>query len=396
MPPLNAGLICLILGYVLSQFYRVFLAVLAPTLERAIGAGAEDLALSSGLWFITFALMQIPVGWALDRFGPARSVALLLALGGAGGAAVFAMASGPWGIHLAMVLIGVGCSPVLMGSYYIFARSYPPAMFGILAGMVVGLGSLGNILGAAPLVALVERAGWRGTLWGLAGVTLLIAAAIGLLVRDPVHEGSTSAPRGSLFEVLSLRALWPILPLLSANYAAVAAIRGLWAAPWLEQMHGADTRLIGWATLAMGLAMVIGSFLVGPIARAMGSTRRAVLWLNGGSALTLAALWAAPHMPLAPALAALALIGLFGSTYPIMMAHGRSFLPPHLVGRGVTFLNMFSVGGAGIYQALSRQVYGATAGAPPAQSFSTLFGFFLVPLAVGLALYLFTREVHHG
>ena len=56
---------------------------------------------------------------------------------------------------------------------------------------------------------------------------------------------------------------------------ATAAIRGLWAAPWLTEVHGADATQIGRVTLAMGLAMVAGSFAVGPAARLAGGARRA-------------------------------------------------------------------------------------------------------------------------
>ena len=34
------------------------------------------LALSSGVWFLSFALMQLPVGWALDRIGPRLTAAV--------------------------------------------------------------------------------------------------------------------------------------------------------------------------------------------------------------------------------------------------------------------------------------------------------------------------------
>ena len=77
---LNAGIIALTLGYTLSQFYRAFLAVLSQTLQTELGATPGDLALSSGMWFLTFALMQLPVGWALDRIGPRRTAAVVLAL----------------------------------------------------------------------------------------------------------------------------------------------------------------------------------------------------------------------------------------------------------------------------------------------------------------------------
>ena len=83
---MKLGIFFLVLAYVLSQFYRAFLAVLSPVLQAEIGATPADLALSSGLWFLIFAAMQIPVGVALDRIGPRRTAAWLLALAGGGGA----------------------------------------------------------------------------------------------------------------------------------------------------------------------------------------------------------------------------------------------------------------------------------------------------------------------
>ena len=174
---MRAGIVSLILAYVLSQFYRAFLAVLTPVLATDIGSTPQSLATASGLWFLAFALMQLPVGWALDRIGPRVTTAALLAVA-ALGAMVFATASGPVAINLAMVLIGMGCAPVLMASYYIFARTYSPAVFGTLAGITIGIGSLGNIAASLPWSMAVEAIGWRGALWLLGGVTLTTAAAI--------------------------------------------------------------------------------------------------------------------------------------------------------------------------------------------------------------------------
>jgi len=151
---MRAGIITLMLGYVLSQFYRAFLAVLTPVLETDLGASKADLATASGAWFLAFALMQIPVGEALDRIGPRRTTAAAL-LVGAVGAALFAMAETPAMLSVAMALIGVGCSPVLMASFYIFARTFTPAVFGTLAGVTIGVGSLGNIAASLPLTLAV-------------------------------------------------------------------------------------------------------------------------------------------------------------------------------------------------------------------------------------------------
>ena len=104
------GIISLSLAYVLSQFFRSFLAVLTGILGQDIGATPDDLSTASGLWFLSFALMQIPVGGALDRIGPRLTSAVLFLIGGAGGAALFAMAQSALHVKLAMLLIGIGCS----------------------------------------------------------------------------------------------------------------------------------------------------------------------------------------------------------------------------------------------------------------------------------------------
>ncbi|QIR86089.1 MFS transporter [Paracoccus sp. AK26] len=396
MPVLSLGIVSLVLAYVLSQFYRAFLAVLTPVLGVELGARPGDLALSSGLWFAAFAAMQIPVGRMLDRIGPRLTVALLLGGAGGAGAAVFALAGAPWHLHLAMALLGVGCAPALMGSYYIVAREYPASAFGAMAGMIVGFGSLGNILGATPLVWAIETLGWRASIAGLGLATVGVALLIAGTVRDPAKLGA-GHPQGSLAEVLRLRALWFILPLFFVNYAASGAIRGLWAAPYLERVFDADAILIGRATLAMGVAMILGNFLVAPAVRLVGSLRRTVLIFTGCTLAVMGFLVMNPDPGLGLAVVMLALIGLSGAGYVLLMAHGRSFLPDHLVGRGVTFLNMISIGGVGVMQFASRPVFQAAAAAyAPPQAFAMLFGFFAVPLAIGFALYFLTPEARNA
>lgn len=389
----SPGVLALVVGYTLSQFYRAFLAVLSPTLRAELGATPEELALSSGLWFIGFAAMQMPVGWALDNYGPRLTSGLLLGVCGSVGAAIFALATAPWHLHLAMVLLGVGCAPVLMGTYFIFAREYPPQAFGSLAGIAVGFGSLGNILGATPLVWAIEAAGWRATMWGLVVATLLVGGLVLWLVRDPARIAPTGQSGGALRSILRIRALWFIMPLFFGSYAIFAAIRGLWAGPYLQEVFGASPDVIGYATLLMGIAMIAGNFLIGGFVRLIGGLRRAVLVATGATLLVMAGLVLWPDRSLTLAFALLTLVGLSGAGFALIIAHGRLFLPAHLVGRGVTFLNMISIGGVGVMQFASRPVYRwATEAFPPAQVYAILWLFFAIPLAVGFALYFRTPE----
>ncbi|MEX0307370.1 MAG: MFS transporter [Ruegeria sp.] len=387
---MQAGLVILCLAYVLSQFFRAFLAVLTTDLGRDIGATPEDLAFASGLWFLVFAAMQIPVGWALDQLGPRRSSAVLLLIGGAGGAALFAVATSPLHVALAMALIGVGCSPVLMASYYIFAREFPPAKFATLAAVMLGVGSVGNLVASYPTALAVELMGWRATLAGLAIISGAVAAGIWMTVCDP--QKVQTEHKGSILDLLKQPALWVILPLMLVAYAPSGAIRGLWAGPYLNDVFGLSTAQIGTATLIMGAAMIAGTFAYGPLDRILGTRKWVILSGNlmGATALGLLCLWIDKGVWVSVLL--LAVIGFLGASFPVIMAHGRAFVPPHLVGRGVTLLNLFGVGGVGLAQFATGRIHAASAGISPAAPYTAIFGFFAVTLAIGCVIYLFSRD----
>lgn len=387
---MQAGLIVLCLAYVLSQFFRAFLAVLTTDLSRDIGATAEDLAMASGMWFLAFAAMQIPVGWCLDRIGPRRTASAIIGLGAGGGAAVFALATAPWHIALAMAMIGAGCSPALMASYYIFAREYPPARFATLAALMLGVASVGNLIASYPMALAAETIGWRAALGTLAFAAAAAAAGIFVAVRDPAPvPGDT---KGTLLDLLRMPVMWLILPLMAVTYAPSGAVRGLWIGPYLTDVFGLTTQQVGQATLAMGIAMIAGTLTYGPLDRIFGTRKGVVLVGNAicaGATLALAAFIEAG--PLA-SVALMSLAGAAGASYPMMMAHGRAFFPPHLAGRGVTLMNLFSMGGVGLMQFLSGRLHTATAGADPAAPYQAIFLFFGLSLAVGVAIYAFSRD----
>lgn len=385
---LRPGLIALVLAYILSQFFRAFLAVLAPILGHDLGAGADDLALASGLWFLTFAAMQIPVGEALDRIGPRRTAAALFAVGAGGGAAVFGLAQAPWHISAAMVLIGIGCSPVLMASYYIFARSFPPARFASLGAIVIGIGSLGNLASAAPMAWAANAFGWRASVLGLAALCLMISVGILTLVKDPPPLQTKA--KGSVIDVLKIPALWLMLPLMAVQYAPAAGLRGLWAGPYGADVFSADAAQIGVITLVMGIAMIVGNFAYGPLDRLLNTRKWVVFGGNLLGAVALLALWAGWDRSIWLSTALMAGVGLCGASFPVLIAHGRTLFPMHLTGRGVTLMNLFGIGGVAIGQFATRRIHGAYDGAIAA--YPAVFLYFALTLLVGLAIYLFSRD----
>lgn len=387
---MRTGMVLLCLAYVLSQFFRSFLAVLSTVLAEDLGATPQELATASGMWFLSFALMQLPVGWALDRIGPRRTASALLLIGGGGGAVMFALATGTVGINIAMLLIGVGCSPVLMASYYIFARQFPPARFATLAALMLGVGSVGNLGASYPMALAADLIGWRMAMLAMGAVSIAVAVGVFVTVRDPGRV-ETDTP-GSLLDLLRMPILWTIFPLMFVNYAPSGAIRGLWIGPYMNDVFGLNTTQVGQATLFMGVFMILGTFAYGPLDRLLGTRKWVVFWGNLICALSLLALAMLIDHGVWLALGLIAVLAVTSASYPVIIAHGRSFFPPHMVGRGVTLMNLFGIGGVGLMQMISGRVHGAMSGGDPATPYVAIFGFFAVSLLVGTLIYLFTRD----
>ncbi|HVL72212.1 MAG TPA: MFS transporter [Beijerinckiaceae bacterium] len=385
-----AAFFALCLAYVLSQFFRSFLAIVAPRLTQDLGLGPAELGLLSAVWFGAFAFAQFPVGWALDTLGARRTIAGAM-VGAVLGAILFALAGGFAAMAAAMALIGIGCAPVLMGSMYLFGRAYPPTRFAMLSSIVLGVGALGNLLAATPLALAVEIVGWRASMGGIAALTAVSTVVAYLVIVDPPtpsRAGARVSALRDLWRIASLRALWPLLPLTFVSYAVVAAERSLWIGPFLEQVHRLDPIARGNGVLAMAIAMSVGAFAYGPLERLTGA-KPAVLGGSLVAGLAFLALGLFPAMPVGPAIVALSLAGGFGLTYALLMSHARVFFPEHLLGRGITFLNFVFIGGAGLFQAWSGLFMhaAAEAGLPAETGFGRLHLAFGVALLLATAIY---------
>lgn len=382
----------LLFAYTLSQFYRSFLAVISSELARDIGLDAAGLGNVSAAWFVAFAVAQFPVGFALDAIGPRRTLAGFL-LAALAGTVWLALAMTYWECMCAMCLIGAGCAPALMAAMYVFGRAYSFERFTLLSSTMIGLGTLGNILGASPLALAVEHIGWRGSIGIVAVLAAIGVALAALFLHDPrgrkpdaAHDSAWSG----IWKIAGLRPLWPILPIVAVSYAVVIATRSLWISPFMAGVHGFDVSERGYAALIMALAMSVGALAYGPVERALGCKPAAVL----GSAVTLAALlalglWGDRNAALAVGLMAVA--GGFGMSYAVLMGHARDFIPAHLLGRGVTFVNFVFIAGAGIVQSASGQWVEAwmRAGEPDAVIYSRLFLAYGFALLAALVVYLF-------
>jgi predicted MFS family arabinose efflux permease len=277
-------------------------AVLAPTLAAEFGLSAGGLGLLSSMYFFSFALCQLPVGLAMDRFGPRKVNATLLLVAAAGGA-WFAVAETAGAAMAARALIGIGVSVALMSSLTAFVLWYPADRLSSLNAVAFSVGIVGAMAVTVPLELLLRVWPWRQAFMLIVGATVAVSLVLWLWVperRAQPRSDTFSQQLKDLKELLTDAAFLRIAFCLGASQCAAVALQTLWIATWLRDVAGYTPAEVARGLLAVNAALIAGYLAFGRGADALQRRGRSALPLLAGgvavSSLTLAALILAPGL----------------------------------------------------------------------------------------------------
>lgn len=395
--------------YMISQFFRNSIGVIGPDLAREFDLDARALSVLASIFFLSFALVQIPLGMAIDRYGP-RAVILGTAVIVVVGSFYFALARSYGDLVAARLIIGLGCSSFLMAPLAIYASRFRPDGFATIVGVHVAGGNIGSLAATAPLAFAAATMGWRGAFLLVGVLACLAAALVFFLVREaPDARARRAKDRESASELLHgvaqagrTPSFGRIFLLQLASYPAFAAILGLWSGPWLANVYGMPVEERGELLLAMVIGQIVGLFVWGSADRLFSSYKRPVI---AGTILCVAALAIPAFAPLSRDML-LPYMVFFGFVFgfsPLLTAHGRSLFPHRLIGRGLSLMNIASIGGVFVQQIVTGVIIGlfpyeVVEGARvyPPLAYQAVFGFLSAQLALVLLVYLRAPDGHPG
>lgn len=386
----------------LSQFFRASTTVIAPELIRDLTLSPGMLGFAGAAFFLALGVAQVPVGILFDRIGARATVAVLAVIAVAGAILHASIADGR-GLALARFVLGLGHGGSFMATVFLISRWYPRARWSTALSWVFAASMLGIVCAGTPLAILSERLGWREAFLIMAGLQAAVGVLFFVLVRDD-PPGTAPRPRATetlgqalagFVTILRLPGLLRVMALQLFAYAVLATMMGLWAGPYLNDVHGLDALARGNVLVAMAAAQTLGVLATGPLDRIFDTRKWVAVAGAGLTILVLAALAAAPHPPTPVAIGLL--VGLAAvSTYGVVVvSHGRTFYPDPLAGRGTTAFNLVQVLGCAMVPMATGLIPGffpVTASGYAAVAYQWIFAAIAVALAAGLGIYLTSRD----
>lgn len=406
MPVAWRILLCACLSYTISQFYRSANAVIGPDLMAELQLTPEDLGILTGAFFLTFSVSQLPVGIALDRWGPRRTILVTLVIAFIGTLA-FAHGRNLTELSLARVVLGFGCAALLTGPMVLFSRWFPPDRFATMSGILIAVGNLGVVASTAPLAWLAAAYGWRMAFYLTAAITVALIGLSWWAIQD--HPDPAKARPGAgetlgqalrgVASIIRLPAFPNLFAIIFCAYATFITILGLWGGPYLHDVHGMDAAARGNVLIFMAVGAAAGYFIWGPLDRVF-NTRKWLLAVGLGSQLLcLFIIVALPGLSVFLITLLFTVMGLMNGCIVMIFAHARSVFPADVVGRGITTLNIGTMGGGAFQQILTGFMMGQLApkGQIPTETdYRIIFGIQGTILLSALLFYLRTPDAKPG
>ncbi|MGB1251487.1 MAG: MFS transporter [Candidatus Promineifilaceae bacterium] len=362
-------------AYFLSYFYRLANAVISADLSTDLNLTPAQLGLMTSVFFATFAAAQIPLGIGLDRWGP-RWVTPGLMLVGVVGSFTFAASPSRMILTIGRGLIGIGMAGILMGSLKALSQWYPPKRFATMSGLLVGIGSSGAFFAATPLAWLNEQVGWRSVFVGMGVATFVVAVVIIVFGRNTPPDKTWPKPEkreGGVGQVLRDARFWRIAPVALFVSGTGLAFQGLWAGPYLFDIHGLNQIEGGNLLLFIAIGATIGFVSSGWLADQFDIT-----WVVMSATVVFIAvqIGLALRPPLSVVRILFFLFGFAGAFNVLVLAHVRRLFPDAITGQAITAINLFGFAGTFLIQWLIGIIIGTFAvsasGAYPPQAYTTV------------------------
>ncbi len=269
-------MVCIIAGmfYCYNYYLRVAPSVMELEILRTFHLNATDIGLLNTAYYLSYTLMQIPVGFILDRYEIRWVIfsACLIAVTGLG---IFVTADNFYEAAAGRFLIGFGCAFSYLSVLKLATIWLPPNRFAIMAGLTTSMGKMAAILSIHYLTSVMAEKGFRGSLYSALVFGLIITALIFSFVRSKPTAGSTKDTVRvyasskelirQIFHILSSSQMWLIGIVGLLLYLPATVFIDQWGIPYLETAHGLTAGEAANASSLVLIGWLISSPIIGAI-----------------------------------------------------------------------------------------------------------------------------------
>ena len=333
--------------YFISQFLRSALGISILEISQDFNLNYEQIGRLGGVFFLSFALMQIPLGILLDRFNPLKIIfymVIVIYLG----TIILSFSNSFEVAFYARTLQGIGCSVCLMGPLVYLAKTSSRTSFSKLSGVIMGLGGLGSLFAFSPFYKINLLLGWKDSFLAFSFLILIVLIIMIFLLKDSKVESVFNDNRNDLksfIRIFTNKNFLYILPMSIFGYASFAFLLTLWGSNYLKLNKSITDNNIANILMFTALFWTLGSLFFGVINQKISSNKPLVIISAFFIIILLLLLTFLKVSNYYYILIIFCLYGFIGAFTLVVLDHYRKLFDSRILGKVLTSANLFNFGG---------------------------------------------------
>lgn len=371
--------------YAYQYILRVMPNILLNDIMQHFHIDAATFGQFSGIYYIGYSLMHLPVGILLDRYGPKKIMSACILLTIAGLSPLLFAHHWMYPI-IGRFLVGLGSSAAILGVFKIIRMAFKEEWFPRMLSLSVTIGLIGAIYGGGPVNYMRETFGYEAVVYLFGAVGIVLALATYWIVPT-IQSAPSSTVLSDIKEVLSNpKVVWSCL-FAGFMVGPLEGFADVWGTAFLKQTHGLDGALAASLPSMIFIGMCFGSPLLSFIAEKAGNYLLTII----GAGITMATgFFLLLVYPLSPGLLSLnfAVIGACSAYQILAIYKASTYVREQVVGLTTAIANMIIMTFGYAFHTLIGNVVHRMGG--PTASQALFYGVGVIPLGLFLGSLGFT------
>lgn len=367
--------------YAYQYILRVMPNIMMNDLIAQFNFDAATFGQFSGIYYIGYTLLHLPIGIMLDRYGPKKVMPICMLLTVIGTMPIIFAEYWVYPI-IGRALIGVGSAAAILGVFKIVRLTFSEKRFTRMLSFSVTIGLIGAIYGGGPVNYMCAVMGYKTVAGIFAGLGVVLSIITYMLVPNIKSQASISVISG-IKSVLSNTKVMAICIFAGLMVGPLEGFADVWGTEFLKQVYGFDSSVAS----SLPSMMYIGMCFGGPILSLLSEKTKSHLGVIASTGVIMAIcfifliLGALGNIPVMTAV--FVIVGICCAYQIIAIYKASTYVEENAVGLTTAMANMIIMAFGYMFHSVIGQVIQAFGGVQSASAFST--GLAVIPIALILA-----------
>ncbi len=243
--------------YAYQYILRVLPSIMMNDILQQFNIDIAVFGQFSGIYYVGYALMHVPLGILLDRYGPKKIMPICMLITVIGLLPIIFAKHWLFAV-IGRCLIGMGSSAAILSTFKIIRSTFSAENFTRMLSFSVTIGLVGAIYGGGPMNYMCSIFGYKSVTIILAciGIVLCIVA---YMITPQIQAHQSASVWLDIKEVFSCKKVMAICFLAGLMVGPLEGFADVWGKEFLQRIYGFEGTLAASLTSTIFVGMCFGA-----------------------------------------------------------------------------------------------------------------------------------------